>query len=481
MRTQIMPVKGKQKRSSGTKRKLAVSYAWKTEESKNPEHHQRVSRFCELLEAVGIEVLRDTKDLGLGENLTKFMEQIGGSDRICVFLSKAYLESVNCMYELLVAKQSVAANPNSFANKLIVWMMPGCPKIGQFSDREPWIQYWEAKFKKEDQARERVKGAKISPKSQEEFRRIDRFASDVDEILAAISDTLNAGSFSEFVKWAANDCGVKIDDLEEREPETAETETQITGEQLQEVFGDQYETLKSVLTNNLELRKLIAEYFGFDDLDDPDDSDVPDDPDDGGGGSAAKLTGKLMLSVHIEFLAAVGKYAQIHERAQNKESVAALVGASILLAMSPDFANELKDAEMNDIPVSSDAMNGIAQILHCWQRKSPTVDLRLTSDEKVVGLHEMTPQMSEAEVKKSVLQLLHLDPESADDEAIRRGIERKKNFGTPLRIAISGENESLIQQLRESDSPLAELILLIKDRKHTINPAGGSQFDLAVE
>ena len=97
--------------------KIAVSFAWS--EEKNGQYKSAVDNFCAELTALGIEVVRDSLVLKLGDNLERFMrEDIGKSGYLCVFLSEAYLKSHNCMYELFVARMKAYGNDDEFTSRV---------------------------------------------------------------------------------------------------------------------------------------------------------------------------------------------------------------------------------------------------------------------------------------------------------------------------------------------------------------------------
>lgn len=128
-----------------------VHYSAKEDRSSDPQRAGRVEEFCTKLEAAGIKIVRDTKDLPLGDRISTFMrEMIGNSDRVYLFLSEAYLKSPNCMYELLT-----------------IW--------------------------------------RTSHETMTEFKNICEFAAHVDEMLAQIADVLQPPEFDRYINHAIED------------------------------------------------------------------------------------------------------------------------------------------------------------------------------------------------------------------------------------------------------------------------------------
>src|ERR1035437_5625898 len=89
--------------------KVSVSYSW--EEEKQGENKGSVATCCKELEDYGVEVVRDKEQkIEYGEDIYEQMRCIGASGFLCVFLSKGYLLSRKCMYEMLVAWQTSIYN-----------------------------------------------------------------------------------------------------------------------------------------------------------------------------------------------------------------------------------------------------------------------------------------------------------------------------------------------------------------------------------
>ncbi|WP_300452849.1 toll/interleukin-1 receptor domain-containing protein [Accumulibacter sp.] len=72
-----------------------VSYAWKEE-----EENRLVEKLGEACERRGVELVRDVEEIGYGESIKAFMDQLGAADHIVVVLSDRYFLSRYCLYEL---------------------------------------------------------------------------------------------------------------------------------------------------------------------------------------------------------------------------------------------------------------------------------------------------------------------------------------------------------------------------------------------
>ncbi|MFM7166690.1 MAG: toll/interleukin-1 receptor domain-containing protein [Planctomycetaceae bacterium] len=104
------------------KRKVAISYAWKAKSGR--KFKNAVQRLCDQLREADVDVTRDVECLKFGDNLRTFMRRIGRSGKICVFLSEAYLQSENCMYELFIAFQRDCDAEEKLAKRLRFFLLP---------------------------------------------------------------------------------------------------------------------------------------------------------------------------------------------------------------------------------------------------------------------------------------------------------------------------------------------------------------------
>jgi len=72
-----------------------ISYAW------GEEREEIVNELDQSLQARGIKIIRDKRDLGYKGSIKEFMEQIGRGLCVIVVISDKYLRSRNCMFELV--------------------------------------------------------------------------------------------------------------------------------------------------------------------------------------------------------------------------------------------------------------------------------------------------------------------------------------------------------------------------------------------
>lgn len=161
----------------------AVSYAWTDESS------DLVDQLCEGAEAKGVAILRDKTAVGLGDRLTKFMRSLAAQDRVFVILSRKYLESPYCMFELLEIWRLCKQDDAEFLRKIRCFALPDA----EFSSPLQRMQravHWNKEF---DELDALVKKHGATLLGEEDFRRyklMQDFAHRVGDILCVVADTL---------------------------------------------------------------------------------------------------------------------------------------------------------------------------------------------------------------------------------------------------------------------------------------------------
>lgn len=89
--------------------------------------------------SIGISFIRDTRDLGYKENMKEFMSRIGTHDFVLLLISKNYLESENCMYEVLEL-----INNKDYRERILPIILPQAD-IFKPLGRLNYVQYWQNK------------------------------------------------------------------------------------------------------------------------------------------------------------------------------------------------------------------------------------------------------------------------------------------------------------------------------------------------
>lgn len=72
---------------------IFLSYSWVDEHIANSIDSQ--------FSYYGITLLRDVRDLKYKQSISDFMKKVRSTDNIIIIISENYLQSKNCMYEVL--------------------------------------------------------------------------------------------------------------------------------------------------------------------------------------------------------------------------------------------------------------------------------------------------------------------------------------------------------------------------------------------
>ena len=163
-----------------------VSYAW------TPESTAIVDRLETVMKANGIHLRRDRNELRYKDGIREFMKDIGRANCIVAVISKRYLESKYCMFELA----EVAAR-GDLKGRIFPLILDDA-NIYDGQGRLQYIKHWETNKKKLDKAMKGV-GAENLQGIREEIDDIARYRATI----AAIVDTLanmNARPGAEFEK-----------------------------------------------------------------------------------------------------------------------------------------------------------------------------------------------------------------------------------------------------------------------------------------
>jgi internalin A len=123
---------------------IFLSYSWggNSETLADEIQHRMAER--------GVLIIRDKNEISYRDSIQQFMQRIGAGRCVIVILSKAYLESPNCMYELT----QIASRPE-FARRIYPIIMPDARIFDPIS-RLQYIKYWESKRAELDAAMKEI-------------------------------------------------------------------------------------------------------------------------------------------------------------------------------------------------------------------------------------------------------------------------------------------------------------------------------------
>ena len=148
-----------------------ISYAWGEETDKR---EAIVNQLDQSLQARGIKIVRDKRDLGYKGMIREFMQRIGTGNCVIVVISDKYLRSKNCMFELV----EIAANKD-FADRVFPIVLSDA-KIYDAKDRIGYLKHWEQKKTELDAEMRGLKELTHTPGISEELNDYDRFRDEID-------------------------------------------------------------------------------------------------------------------------------------------------------------------------------------------------------------------------------------------------------------------------------------------------------------
>ncbi|MEM9272732.1 MAG: TIR domain-containing protein [Cyanobacteria bacterium P01_F01_bin.143] len=130
---------------------IFISYSWEEESRKIAD------KLDQAFQARGITIIRDIRDLGYKDSIKEFITSMGIGRRKCVIviISKKYLQSENCMFELLQISRN-----EQFYDRIFPIVLDDA-KIYRTVDRIKYIQFWETKILELDEAMKTVSSANL--------------------------------------------------------------------------------------------------------------------------------------------------------------------------------------------------------------------------------------------------------------------------------------------------------------------------------
>jgi internalin A len=156
-----------------SRKEVFVSYAW-TDEST-----QVVDKIQEALAGHEVVLVRDKNDIRYKDSIKNFMERIGRGKCIIIVLSKNYLESKSCMFEL-----GEIASRGDLRDRVFPIVLKDA-NIYDAISRVRYVKYWERKSEELDAEMKGVRGENLQGIREE----LDLFAT-IRDTIARITDIL---------------------------------------------------------------------------------------------------------------------------------------------------------------------------------------------------------------------------------------------------------------------------------------------------
>jgi hypothetical protein len=238
--------------------------------------------------------------------------------------------------------------------------------------------------------------------------------------------------------------------------------------QLQEVFGHQYDAIATILEYHTALRDVLIRRCQLSKV------------------RQSNQTAALFYHFHARFLQALGIFGALYRESRDarmRADLLELVSYSLYLAIAPEHAAALKEqGPTTEIRIARAGRQGVADILLAWTRGRDIVDVRGGADAISRGAWETVPKRGLADIKEMLLQAFGITGTGpAAEEALARKLETEYNFQTPVTLVLDEEDQHLVDQIRAPDSPLRHLLLFIRSRDFTINPRARGGYDQKVD
>ena len=133
--------------------KIFLSYCWKNEKVAN--------LIDSYFSGMNIKIIRDKRDLEYKQSLKEFMKTIRDAEYVIMIISKDYLESKNCMYEV-----SEFVKNKDFKNRIIP-IITAESKIFDINEKINYFKYWENKKRELEKETKNLPPEKSIPIFQE--------------------------------------------------------------------------------------------------------------------------------------------------------------------------------------------------------------------------------------------------------------------------------------------------------------------------
>ena len=162
--------------SPTTQQEIYISYAW------GGESEKIVNQLDTELQNKGITIIRDKRNLGYRGSIVEFMKSIGRGNKIIVIISKKYLESENCMFELTQVYEN-----KDFAGRIFPIILEDAGIYNPIS-RLKYIKYWNNKITELDEAIKDVGTALNMTQLQQELNNYGDIRATFDQMAFILKD-----------------------------------------------------------------------------------------------------------------------------------------------------------------------------------------------------------------------------------------------------------------------------------------------------
>ncbi|MDJ0579638.1 toll/interleukin-1 receptor domain-containing protein [Crocosphaera sp.] len=194
----------KQKNSDLTTREAVfISYAWG---GKSEEIVEKLESICQAKQIQMFKTLRDKGEIGYKGQILEFMKRLGQGKAIIIIISKQYLKSKSCMFELL----EIAQNGQFYER--IFPIVTQDSEIYNVIEKLRYLQYWEEKHSELDNEYRKLQSMSNTLGIQEELSLYSDIRNKWDQLIDVISN-MNNLSLDEHLE---NDFAQVINAIEDR-------------------------------------------------------------------------------------------------------------------------------------------------------------------------------------------------------------------------------------------------------------------------
>lgn len=158
---------------------IYISYSWKKEKRK-----KTVEKIMAAFSAMGVEVKRDEKEIGYGDPIRSYMDELAEGGAIILVLSELYIKSPNCMYELL---EIYNHDRKKFRERIFPVVLKGT-RFHKATDRLPYIRFWEEETKRLKADFGSVDMTNVGTGSHQELRKYAEVSNKIDDLLSLVGD-----------------------------------------------------------------------------------------------------------------------------------------------------------------------------------------------------------------------------------------------------------------------------------------------------
>jgi hypothetical protein len=159
--------------------KIFVSYRW------TPASIAIVDQIENELRESGVKLLRDRNEVAYRDSFRDFMRRLAAGDAIVVVLSKAYLESANCMFELTEIARRGDLRKRTYPIVL------DDANIYQPEGRLAYVRHWQQRAAELEEQIRQV-GIENVSSAQESLREFAGYRATIDGILGILADMNSA-------------------------------------------------------------------------------------------------------------------------------------------------------------------------------------------------------------------------------------------------------------------------------------------------